>query len=65
MGLGRDTGAIMPYSIEKRGDKFVVFNTSTKDVKGTHDSRVKAQRQINLLRGIEAGWEPTGKKAQK
>ncbi len=55
----------MPYDIEKRGDKFVVFNTDTKDVKGTHGSRIKAQRQINLLRGIESGWEPTGKKAQK
>jgi len=55
----------MPYAIEKRGDKFVVFNTDTKDVKGRHDSRIKAQRQINLLRGIEAGWEPTGAKARK
>ena len=54
----------MPYDIEKRGEKWVVFNTSTKDVKGTHGSRVKAQRQINLLRGIEKGWEPTGKAAK-
>ncbi len=35
------------------------------DVKGTHGSEIKAQRQLNLLRGIEHGWEPTGKKAQK
>lgn len=55
----------MPYDIEKRGEKWVVFNTETKDVKGRHDSRIKAQRQINLLRGIEKGWEPTGKKARK
>ena len=55
----------MPYDIEKRGDKWVVFNTETKDVKGRHDSKIKAQRQINLLRGIEAGWEPTGAKARK
>ena len=55
----------MPYNIEKRGAKFVVVNTQTKDVKGRHDSRIKAQRQINLLRGIEQGWQPTGAKAKK
>ena len=39
----------------------------------THDSKVsaksttkaKAQRQTNLLRGVEHGWKPTGKKAKK
>ncbi len=55
----------MPYSVYKRGEKWVVINTETKDVKGTHDSKVKAIRQINLLRGVEHGWEPTGKKARK
>ena len=52
----------MPYAIRARNDKFVVINTETGDVKGTHDSRAKAQLQINLLRGIEHGWKPTGKK---
>jgi len=55
----------MPYDMEKRGDKWVVFNTETKDVKGWHDSEIKARRQINLLRGIEHGWEPPGAKARK
>jgi len=56
----------VPYAIEERNGKFVVLNTSTKDVKGTHDSRIKAQRQLNLLRAIkETGWEPTGKKARE
>jgi len=55
----------MPYDIEKRGDKWVVFNTETKDVKGRHDSEIKAKRQINLLRGIEGGWKPTGAPARK
>lgn len=55
----------MPYGIEKRGDKWVVFNTETKDVKGRHNSKIKAQRQINLLRAIEHGFEPTGAKARK
>lgn len=55
----------MPYAMEQRGKKWVVFNTETKDVKGTHDSKIKAQRQINLLRAVEHGWEPTGAKARK
>ncbi len=58
----------MPYSIENRGGAkpFVVVNTETGDIKGRHDSKIKAQRQINLLRGIEkTGWEPTGKPARK
>jgi len=55
----------MPYDLEKRGEKWVVFNTETKDVKGRHKTKIKAQRQINLLRGIEKGWQPTGAKARK
>lgn len=55
----------MPYAIEKRGEKWVVINTDTKDVKGRHGSKVKAQKQINLLRGIEHGWKPSGKSARK
>ena len=55
----------MPYAMEKRGEKWVVFNTETKDVKGRHDTEIEAKRQINLLRGIEHGWEPTGAKARK
>lgn len=55
----------MPYAVQKRGEKWVVINTETKDVKGTHDSEIKAQRQINLLRAVEEGWEPTGAKARK
>jgi len=56
----------MPYKIEKEGDKWIVRNTDTGKVKGTHDSKIKAQRQMRLLYGIESGeWKPTGKKAQK
>lgn len=55
----------MPYEIEKRGDKWVVINADTGKVKGTHDSKVKAQRQMRLLYGIESGeWKPTGAKAK-
>jgi len=55
----------MPYAIRKANSKFKVVNTETGKVKGTHTSRIKAQRQVNLLRGVERGWKPTGKKARK
>ena len=54
----------MPYAIRKRDSKFVVINTETGKVKGTHDTRTKAELQINLLRGIEHGWKPTGAPAR-
>jgi len=31
-------------------------------VKAKHTTKEKAKRQANLLRGIEHGWKPTGKK---
>ena len=56
----------MPYRVEKRGNVWVTINTETGKVKGTHDSKIKAQRQMRLLYGIESGeWKPTGKKTQK
>jgi hypothetical protein len=55
----------MPYAIRKRGKKWAVVNTETGKVKGTHDSKSKAQKQINLLRGVEHGWHPTGAPARK
>ena len=59
----------MPYSIEKRGEKLVVLNTETKQVKGTFpnnpEGKRRAARQLRLLRGIEGGeWKPTGAKAK-
>ena len=54
----------MPYALRKRKDKWVVVNEDTLQVKGTHDTETKAQLQLNLLRGIEHGWRPTGKKAR-
>jgi len=34
-------------------------------VKSKCKSAASAKRQINLLRGVEHGWTPTGKKARK
>jgi hypothetical protein len=55
----------VPYKIEERNGKWVVINTETKAVKGTHDSEIKAERQRRLLEGIEHGWKPTGAKAKR
>lgn len=38
-----------PYSVEKRGDKFVVVKTSTGEVVGTHDTRGEAIAQLAAL----------------
>ncbi len=56
----------MPYSIKPNKGKFEVVNTETGQVKGTHDSRVKAQRQRRLLETIKhnPNWKPTGKLAK-
>ncbi len=55
----------MPYAVRRRGAKWIVVNKQTGDVKGTHDTRKKALRQVNLLRGVEHGWKPTGAPARK
>lgn len=34
-------------------------------VKAKHTTKAKAQHQANLLRGVEHGWTPTGKKAPR
>lgn len=55
----------MPYAIRKSDNKFKVVNTETGKTKGTHASRAKAKDQVNLLRGVEHGWKPTGAKARR
>jgi hypothetical protein len=49
----------MPYNIVKEGNKFVVKNSKTGKVHGTHPTRAKAESQMRLLYGIEKGWKPT------
>lgn len=57
----------MPYEILKKGqDKGIVLNTKTG--KTYSDSPIplyKAKRQERLLRAIEHGFKPTGKKSMK
>lgn len=39
----------MPYKVEKRNDKWVVFNPDTGKVYGTHDSKADAEAQRKAL----------------
>lgn len=54
----------MPYKTRKV-DGYQVRNVQTGKVHAKSTSKAKAQAQTNLLRGVEHGWEPTGKKARK
>jgi len=53
----------MPVKIGRRGSRYRVTHGGKVSAKGT--TRRKAQRQANLLRGIEHGWHPTGRKARR
>lgn len=50
----------MPGGIRKRGSKFSVMWGGRRTAKAT--TRGKAQRQLNLLRGLKHGWKPTRKR---
>jgi len=50
----------MPVKIKKK-DGYQVSHGGKVSAKGT--TLQKAKAQANLLRGIEHGWEPTGKLA--
>ena len=46
----------MPYKLEKSGSNWVVRNTETGKVKGTHkppDAKEKAQKQMKLLYALK------------
>lgn len=54
----------MPVKISKAGKgKYAVSTPGGVKAKGT--SKGKAQRQANLLRAVDHGWKPTGKKGKK
>lgn len=54
----------MPYKTRKV-DGYQVKNVQTGKVHAKATTKSKAQAQTNLLRGVEHGWEPTGKPARK
>jgi len=51
----------MPVKIKKVDGHRV---STPHGVKAKHTTKAKAKRQANLLRGVEHGWKPTGKKAR-
>lgn len=51
----------MPVKV-KKVDGFQVSTPGGVKAKGTTEA--KAQRQANLLRGVEHGWKPTGAPAR-
>lgn len=54
----------MPVKIKRvGGGKYSVTTPGGTKAKST--TAAKARRQANLLRGVEHGWKPTGKKAKK
>jgi len=55
----------MPYIVSKRKNKWVVVNTFTNKVKGTHVTKAKAETQRRLLEGVKRGWKPSSKKRNK
>jgi len=52
----------MPVKVTKTDGEYRVSTPNQVHAKGT--SKKKAQAQANLLRGVEHGWKPTGKKSQ-
>lgn len=52
----------MPVKI-KKVDGYRV--STPHGVKAKHTTKAKAEAQERLSRGVEHGWKPTGKKAQK
>jgi len=50
----------VPVRVTKRGSKYRVSHGGKVSAKGT--TRAKAKRQANLLRGLEHGWKPRGRK---
>ena len=54
----------MPYSIQKKGDDWCVYNDDTGKKVGEHDSRPEAMKQMKALYAEEkAGKEAPRKKS--
>lgn len=51
----------MPYDIKKSSGKYEVMNLQSGRSHGK-TTKKKAEKQIRLLRAIEHGWKPTGRK---
>lgn len=55
----------MPYAIRKVVGGYAVVNTRTGKRHSKHTSKAKAEAQVRLLRGVEHGFKPTGRKSKR
>ncbi len=53
----------MPVSVRKVKGGYRV--STPHGVKAKRTTKAKAKHQANLLRGVEHGWKPTGKKPKR
>ncbi len=53
----------MPVKVTKTKGGYRVSTPG--GTKAKHTTKAKAKAQANLLRGIEHGWKPTGKRKKK
>lgn len=47
----------MPYKVIEKNGKWLTINSDTGHVKGSHESKEKAMKQLRLLYMIEKGWK--------
>lgn len=62
--IAKRKGLLMPYEIRPvDGNGYEVINSDTKDVKGKHETKEDAERQVRLLHAIEndPSWEAEDK----
>jgi len=55
----------VPYAIKKRGNNYVVLNTRSGQVKGTHPDKDKAKKHRDLLYLIEEEGDGKLKRKRK
>jgi hypothetical protein len=55
----------MPYALLKVSGGYSVVNTASGKIHSKHTTLPKAEAQLRLLRGVEHGFHPTGKKARR
>ena len=55
----------MPHALLKVSGGYSVVNTASGKVHSKHTTLPKAEAQLRLLRGVEHGFHPTGKKARR
>ena len=53
----------MPCHVEHRGRKWAIVDNATGAVRGTSDTKVKAQASCNARNAAAHGWQPTRRRS--